>query len=977
MKTPLDVNARVGEMADPNSKRREGLRRAQKQAEIDATSNQDTHNRSSSFSTSSLKDLEETGSKTTSQSNQSSVRYRPQSNRTRGASKYLQRLTKIKLQGKSSMAAVIMAVFLGGGFLTILFSPSLAIVEMKEVLTQALNDQLHAVDSRSTSLFKATMKGPASCGMVAVCKKFSTMSTNEVKEFEKNKSGIKIDREMIDAENGKVTKVTFTNETGKVTSITSDVELQNSLKNNVEFKAAWTKGFNPQYKSLSDPLVKKVLYKLKATKNEDISGKNDEERQKKLNQAAGGVENTGAKTITEVTDKNGNKTYIDENGNPIDPSKVDSASAMEKRIEGYVSHGGTAGVLKNATVGAVAVDGAADTACTLFNGIRHVSALAKDIKKAQMARYALALVLTPADRIKAGDATEAETNFVGNTLMASTPSSQVLDESKLSKTAIGKPPTIASTDIGSAFDSKGYKLASGESIGKLTANDARFALGGGGSPAILDTVTRDISKVVNGGNSDPKALSKKCSYIQSWFVRGGALAAGIVTGAATLGISTLVIGGASFALQLAAPLIESALGDMIAGDVVKDISGYDSGNAVYAGSAGMLGDIAENRGMAPVTTQGGADYLAENRQTTAQYASLSRYMARTTPFDISNRYSFLGSIVSTLIPIAEQSKSSASMAMMNIAALIPNSFASIYQPAAGALSSNYFGQCNDMTYQSLGIDAGPFCEVRHWMSNKELAIDPVQNAIWMANSGNIDPSSETGDAKDNGQDWNYVKFLDQCAHRTAGWGEPQDENGGGDGSNCLNPKYQDMNEHFRVYTMDQSLKTSMDTVDQTQSNLPGTTGFADGQTTSVSSDGWAYPTAKDDTITFGYQPGHEGVNIADKNSTATIGQPIFAVYDGRVVAAGPSLNYGNWIVLEHQVKNQTMSTVYAYMNNDGVLVRAGDTVKAGQEIGRIGTNGSGNRPYLYFELWQGQALNNGTRVDPTEILNKAQGAKNA
>lgn len=957
-------------MADPNSKKREYIRQAQKQAETSAISSGDAYDKSAS-----LRSLEESSGRTISENIASSDRYRPRAIQ-KGASKYLERLTKIKLKGKSSMIAVIMAIFLGGGFLTVLFSPSLAIVQMKEVLTQALNDQLHAVDSRSKSLFKATMKGPASCGAVLICKSFSTMSNNEVKDFEKNKN-IKIDREMVDAENGRVTKITFTDSASGKTVIGNDAELQNALKNNVEFKAAWTKGFNPQYESLSDSVVQKVLYKLKATKNQDISGSSDEERQKKLNQASGGLQDSGAKTITEKTDKDGNKTYVDENGNPIDRSQVDAAKEMEKRVEGYAASGGTAGVLKKAAGSAVLVTGTADTACSLFNGIRHVSALAKNIKKAQMARYALALVLTPADRIKAGDANESDTNFVGNTLMATTAPTKVIDETKITQATSNKIPTITSTDIGNAFDSKGYKLASGESVGKLSSNDARFSLGGVGSTRILDAITKRISQVVNGGNPDPKALSKKCGYIQSWFVRGGALAVGLVAGVASLGLSTLAIGGASFALQLAAPLIESSLADIIAGNVAKDISGYDSGNAVYAGTASMLGDVAENRGMEPVSTQGGSDYIAANKQTSAEYASLNSYMARETPFDIYNNYSFMGSIISTLVPVAQQSRTSAGMAVMGMASLLPRSLASILQPSAGALSNDYFGQCGDMAYQSLGIQAGPFCEVRHWMSNDELAMDPAENAVWMAQTGNIDTNSKTGAAKDNGQDWNYVTFLEECTHRTAGWGEPQDENGGGDGSNCLNPKYKDMNEHFRVYTMDQSLKTAMDTKDQSQQDTPGTTGYTDNQTGEVNADGWSFPTIKEDTVVFGYQPGHEGVDIASKDNTTTIGQPIFASYDGRVVAAGPSLEYGNWIVLEHMVKGRIMSTVYAYMNLEGVLVHAGDTVKAGQEIGRIGNKGSGSRPYLYFELWQGQALGNGTRIDPTDMLTKAQGATNA
>ena len=116
-----------------------------------------------------------------------------------------------------------------------------------------------------------------------------------------------------------------------------------------------------------------------------------------------------------------------------------------------------------------------------------------------------------------------------------------------------------------------------------------------------------------------------------------------------------------------------------------------------------------------------------------------------------------------------------------------------------------------MMYKSLGIDAGPFCEVRYYASTEQLNMDPLVNARWMADTGNIDPDSDSGEAKDNGADWNYVKFLEQCVNRTEGWGEMNIENPqSADGSNCLKPEYKELNSHFSVYTMDKSLQEGMD-----------------------------------------------------------------------------------------------------------------------------------------------------------------------
>ncbi len=970
------IDPRQENFYNPHSDEREALRRAQARAEMDGTPVEEVQEKFDDMAATTLRDMEETGS-TLPRDTREKHSATPVIHRGKPA-KVWQLFTSKRVRGKSSVVAVVFLLFGGGGFLTILFAPSTALVAMKEVLTQSLNDQLHAVDRRSASILRAKMKSVSdgSCGTVKICKGFAKMSDEQVRDFQKHNSGTTIERDRA----GRVTKISFENDKTKLT-ITSADQLTRALAEHPAFLAAWTQGYNPEFKSMSDPVARKVLAKNKATKNQKITGKTDEERQKSLNRIAGGLEDTGGKTLTPIKDKDGNTTgYIDEDGNPIDKNAVEAARAMEERVENAVKNGGTIGVLKNSIARGVQVHAAADIGCMLFNSIRRVSALSKMVKMSQAIRFSLALVLTPADRIKAGDADEALTNFSANNLMATSTTTEVIDESKINQTAaIGSKPPTTTTAIGNAFDSKGFKLANGETISKLNTREARFSLGGGGSPTVMDTATQDIARVVNGGNADPNALSKKCRYIQSPFVRVGAFAAGIATGVASLGVFTLIQGAASFALQLAAPLIEAQLGEMIAGDVFKDIEGDDSGNAAYVGMAGLSGSIAQERGMAPVSGQGGADYLAKNKQTVHHYASIKRYMARTTPFDLNNPYSFLGSMAVTLVPTAWQSRSSAGVAAMNIAALVPKTFANILQPSAGAVPNNYFGQCNDMMYKSLDIKAGPFCEVRYWMSDEELNMDPLENARWMADTGNIDPSSETGEAKDNGEDWNYVKFLDQCAHREMGWGEIDAEDpSSGDGSKCIDPAYEAMNKHFRVYTMDRSIQISMDEKDQNGQAMPGTTGFPDGKKGPVGKNGWAFPTVASSTVVHNFQDApllvdKDGVVITAKDESKALGQPIFAAYDGVVMAAGPSVALGNWIVVEHTVNGRKMSTVYGHMNNDGVFVRPGDKVKAGQQIGRIGDNMTTEwKPYLAFQLWQGSPLSGGKAVDPALTIETAR-----
>jgi len=111
------------------------------------------------------------------------------------------------------------------------------------------------------------------------------------------------------------------------------------------------------------------------------------------------------------------------------------------------------------------------------------------------------------------------------------------------------------------------------------------------------------------------------------------------------------------------------------------------------------------------------------------------------------------------------------------------------------------------------------------------------------------------------------------------------------------------------------------------------------------------------TSRFGMRDGkpHKGVDIA-----APIGEPVYAVLDGKVVFSGQQRGYGNVIVLEH---DDYVMTVYAH--NDANLVRLGDTVTRGQPIATVGDTGSTTGSHLHFEYRV-----SGKAIDPEEVLPK-------
>lgn len=135
--------------------------------------------------------------------------------------------------------------------------------------------------------------------------------------------------------------------------------------------------------------------------------------------------------------------------------------------------------------------------------------------------------------------------------------------------------------------------------------------------------------------------------------------------------------------------------------------------------------------------------------------------------------------------------------------------------------------------------------------------------------------------------------------------------------------------------------------------------------------GFAYPTDKNATqltSPYGMRDGtmHRGADLGGPDGT-----PIYAFAAGTVADAGPASGFGNWIVIDHTIDGKPYSTVYGHMWDNGVLVKTGDRVTAGQRIGLIGNNGQSFGAHLHFEVWSGGRLSGGTDEDPAPWLQKA------
>ncbi|MFO6453388.1 MULTISPECIES: M23 family metallopeptidase [unclassified Aeromicrobium] len=106
---------------------------------------------------------------------------------------------------------------------------------------------------------------------------------------------------------------------------------------------------------------------------------------------------------------------------------------------------------------------------------------------------------------------------------------------------------------------------------------------------------------------------------------------------------------------------------------------------------------------------------------------------------------------------------------------------------------------------------------------------------------------------------------------------------------------------------------------------------------------------------------HTGADYA-----APAGTAILAAADGRVTFAGASAGYGNLILIEHTVVGRRITTGYAHMYADGIHVRAGDRVRAGDHIADVGVAGYSTGAHLHFEVRPGGS--DAAPIDPEPWL---------
>ena len=125
---------------------------------------------------------------------------------------------------------------------------------------------------------------------------------------------------------------------------------------------------------------------------------------------------------------------------------------------------------------------------------------------------------------------------------------------------------------------------------------------------------------------------------------------------------------------------------------------------------------------------------------------------------------------------------------------------------------------------------------------------------------------------------------------------------------------------------------------------------------------WAWPTKTPYVITspFGYRWGklHEAIDISGTGH----GSPIYAANDGVVEVSRFDRYNGNYIIINH---NNGYYTIYAHLSS--LMVKKGQTVSIGQQIGRMGATGHAFGTHLHFGVYKGYPYYGGTPINPMRL----------
>lgn len=548
-----------------------------------------------------------------------------------------------------------------------------------------------------------------SCTMIQIRCRFSRPSNYMLKQFESqgivalDKSGHKVSTNGI-WPNARPASYTF-NGGDPIAA----PDFMSALQDDSTMRAAFNNANKTRLQTFSDSVFETVAHRFGFDKtNKSSDDKSDKDVQNTIDEESKGAD-TGAKDAVDSKDDSKIKQLL-----------KSLLGDEAKKEAGKLANDG-----KGDAVGLVA-----GAVCTIGDVPGVITRTARAYEMGEVIRFAMAN-LTPINAMMAGKGTAVAMTTIGN---------------NLTKVVNGK----------SALDSFGIKYTiSGQTSPGSDSNYKKFVPGGR---------TNSTFGVATAALDSP--IKKQACAAATSPVTG--LAVDAVAGTATVGIFDVVnvVGGfaASELLEYASgPLIDLVLeavpatayedlASMFFGDLTADLAGMDYGDALASGAANEFGQVANAGGNMPLSVADAVAYNQETQKVDLAYAQEDR--ATHSPLDATNANTFMGTFVSSLLPLYGQMGSLTS-ALSSFSSLVGSSSTSLlFGNTYAASTADQYTLCDDPSVKDGQgeniVAAGPFCNIEYGIPSKYLQMDPQQIVDKLVAQGQVD--SDTGEPIDTPAD---------------------------------------------------------------------------------------------------------------------------------------------------------------------------------------------------------------------------------
>ena len=688
---------------------------------------------------------------------------------------------------KRGPLGLIAAIGLGGGlFGGLLFSPGLMLVQMKEALFDRFNYQIASMDTRTNLILDKKIGNNMTSGvcsnLASIRCKFSTVSGAQAERLKA--VGIEIDDGS--QKFGNRVKPGTLRFNGKTIPAS---EFSARYSSDLEFRNAMRKAYNPRFAGFADNVWARVSAKIGVTKQRALPDGDAEAKARAVQEDVKSgrklsVIDDGVRCTSDgCTSADGKTNLPPEDADAARSAKLAGAEALDQAAESAdnVAARAVSGLGDGISTAAapianfIKVTGPADMACQAYTAVRSLGYAAKTVRALQLARYAMVFMNT-ADQIKAGTATQEDVAYLGGIL-----TNVAYD-------------AVSGAQRKAAMDSFGMQYALNGTVGPRTSYVSQF-MAGGGLTGDLIVITDYINATLGGS---PRVA---CQTLANGWVQLGSVAAGItlmlIPGAnVAITAGNIVKGVSAVALSVSLALLPELLKGIVAGTITDGLVGEDAGDAITSGAGSMMSSLAQSGGNAPLSVDDAVAYTNLQSQVVAQYGADEA--AILSPLDPTSRHTFVGSIVSGMLPyISSVQSGSLTGSLRSLSSAVTGSISSIVSPSASALSNEQlkaaYTSCSDHDYSEyLEIATDPFCNPVMGIPTQYINKDPldVVNQLLAA-----DMISETGIPQGE-----YDTFIENCIEREAPLGDSGQDLQGSDGKECKIDT--DMKANFYLFYVD-------------------------------------------------------------------------------------------------------------------------------------------------------------------------------